>query len=347
MKPRDLGFVVAAVLNAATAGAAERDVGRLPRAEFDVIPPGERIMGMRGDMTVWQTACRIGPTPQARRRIVDIAVQEWLVMGSQIVDFTQVETHLIPPGLIPQSLNPALEQPRLGVRFPRIGIPDSDFRDDATIGGYWSATPEGRRIVAEQNRAWNAPGGDAVGWVEPWSAAFISWVMCEAGLGDPEHFRRSAAHITYIDQAIRARDGMASDAAYVAYDAGEAPMNPGDLLCNSRDGTPYENLAQARESFGVAAASHCDVVVKLDEREVLVIGGNVQSSVSLTIVPLRRDGAHYLRPVAQSDIPGARRVFAHLKLRADPIERNAIDNSPAIRALARTCMICAQASRGR
>jgi hypothetical protein len=73
----------------------------------------------------------------------------------------------------------------------------------------------------------------------------------------------------------------------------------------------------------------------MEERNsrVLVIGGNVLSSVSLTIEPLRRDGARYLRPVEESDIAGAQRIFAHLKLRAGPIEPNALDNSPSIRAL--------------
>ncbi len=185
-------------------------------------------------------------------------------------------------------------------------------------------------IVAEQNRAWNAPGGNAVSWVEPWSAAFISWVMCEAGLGDPAQFERSASHITYIDQAILARDGMAPGAGYVAYDAGEAPIVPGDLLCNSSADTQYRNLAEARQALGMDAATHCDVVVRMDGRNgrVLVIGGNVLSSVSLTIVPLRRDGTRYPRPVEESDIPGAHRVFAHLRLQADPIEDDALDNSP-------------------
>ena len=294
-------------------------------------------MGTRGDITVFQTACRIGPVANARRRIVDIAVQEWVATGFQTVDATVAETRLIPPGITPDILNPVLRQPRIVLEYPRLGIQDFDPRADETIAGYWSATPQGPRVIAGQNRAWKAPGGDSVSWVEPWSAAFISWVMCEAGLGDPAQFERSAAHITYINQAIRARDGMAPEAAYVAYDAGEALLNPGDLLCNSRAGTQYRNLSEAREAFGIPAATHCDVVVRLDQRNrrVLLVGGNVLSSVSLTILPLRQDGARYMRPVLQSEIEGARRIFAHLKLRADPIEPNALDNSPSIRALTR------------
>lgn len=322
---------------AGSASQAQEIVGRLPRSQFDVIPPAERVMGARGNITVWQTACRAGPAAQSRRRIVDIAVQEWIAMGFQTVDASPVETRLLPSGLVPDAFNPVLHAPRIELHYPRLGIQDMDPRDDDTIAGYWSATPEGPGVVAGQNLAWNGPGGDAVSWVEPWSAAFISWVMCEAGLGDPAQFARSSAHITYIDQAIRARDGTAPDAAYVAYDPGEAPINPGDLLCNSRAGTEYHNLAEARAALGMDAATHCDVVVSLDQRKgrMFVIGGNVASCVSLTILPMTLDRARYPRPTVQTDIEGARRIFAHLKLRADPIEPNALDNSPSIRALAK------------
>ncbi len=75
-------------------------------------------MGMRGDITVLQTACRIGTAAQSRRRIVDIAVQEWVAMGLQTVDATNVETRLLPPGLVEGNLNPVLREPRLRATLP-------------------------------------------------------------------------------------------------------------------------------------------------------------------------------------------------------------------------------------
>ena len=87
---------------AAPASAMER----LPRAQFDVIAPSSRIIGTRGDMRVYQGACRVGPTHWARRRIVDIAVQEWGVFGFQIIDATKAQTRVLPDGLIPDAVNP-------------------------------------------------------------------------------------------------------------------------------------------------------------------------------------------------------------------------------------------------
>jgi hypothetical protein len=317
----------------ATASHAQTTFERLPREKFDVIAPTERVQGERGTMRVYQIACRIGPTNWARRRIVDVAVQEWAYFGMQTVDATHIEKRVLPPGLVPDALNPELAQPRIVRQYPRLGTLEYDPRMDVTIGGYWSATPEGPRALARQNSAWNGPGGNALYWIEPWSAAFVSWVMCEAGLGDMAQFRRSSAHRDYIDQAIRARDGNAPDAAYAAYDAGEAPIAPGDLLCNSRAGTDYRSLADRRENPVNNALTHCDIVVKVEAARVLVIGGNVDQSVSLTVLPLRKDEKPYPHPLDQSVIDGARTIFAHLSLHADPVEPFALDNSPTVKAL--------------
>ena len=117
---------------------------------------------------------------------------------------------------------------------------------------------------------------------------------------------------------------------------GEQRIDPGDLLCRSRDGTDYATLADRRREFGSNGATHCDVVVKMDAREarVLVIGGNVFQSVSLTLLPLTRDRAAFPHPIDKSLVDGAITIFAHLKLKAQGIDANALDNSPAIRVLA-------------
>ena len=106
--------------------------------------------------------------------------------------------------------------------------------------------------MERQNDSWNGPRGIASRWNAPWSAAFVSWVMCEAGLGGTNQFRRAVAHHAYIDQAIRACDGRASQAAFTAYDAGETAIEPGDLLCSSRR-PAYRAIAERRRQMGVGA----------------------------------------------------------------------------------------------
>ena len=315
------------------AAPVHAQTARLPREAFDVIPPSERVSGGRGDMRVVQAACRVGPTDWARRRIVDVAVQEWAFFGFQTVDARPVEAGRLPDGVVPDALNPRRPAPRQARHMLRFGDWENRERVTATVAGYWSATPDGGRVIARQNREWDRTD-QAIDWIQPWSAAFISWVMCEGGLGDMSQFARDISHRVYIDQAIRARDGQAPEAAFVAHDAGETGIQPGDLLCNARGSASYRSLADRRRDTGEYAPLHCDIVVRVDAEAGLfhMIGGNVMNSVTLTILPGVREGDH-LRPLAENDLDGARTMFAHLKLRAPAIELHALDSSPTIRAM--------------
>lgn len=324
---------VTVLIALAAAVPAQAEAGRLPREVFDVIPPSERVEGGRGDLRVIQAACRVGPTDWARRRIVDVAVQEWAFFGFQTLDARPVEAGRLPDGVVPDSQNPRRPAPRQARHMLRFGDWEDDERVTTTVAGYWSATPDAAQVLNTQNREWRRTDRP-IDWVQPWSAAFVSWVMCEAGLGDMAQFARDISHRVYIDQAIRARDGQAPGAAFVAHDAGEAPIQPGDLLCNARGSASYRTLADRRRDTGEYAPLHCDIVVRVEEDAALfhLIGGNVMNSVTLTILPGVSDG-DFLRPLAQDDLDGARTMFAHLKLRSPDIEPNALGAAPSIRAL--------------
>lgn len=317
---------------ALAATPATAQVTRLPRDVLDVIPPESRVEGEPGRMRIVESRCRPGGLPGVRQRIVDVAAGEWGVFGFQTVDATQVQTRRLPDGVVADAANPRLAAPRQARPLSRIGRWESDPATYAIVAGYWSATPDGAEVLSRQNRQWREGVGE-LNWVEPWSAAFVSWTMCESGLDVPELFRRDISHRVYVDQAIRAADGREPDAAYEAHDPGERPLLPGDLLCNSRGRWRYETVADRRPDVGDYAAMHCDVVVRVFEDRVAVIGGNVIQGVTLTLIPLTTDGAAHPRPVGAEDLAGARTLFAHLVLRSDLIPGDALDRTPTVRAL--------------
>jgi hypothetical protein len=83
-------------------------------------------------------------------------------------------------------------------------------------------------------------------------------------------------------------------------------------------------------------------VVKVDRvgARIFAIGGNVGSTVSLKVLAGVHDDRVGLRPV--------NRLFAHLKLRADPIEAEAFDNTPTIKALSERLQgLCPKCARGK
>ena len=301
--------------------AQQEPLDRLPAEQFDAAAPSALVNGPPGQMSVRASACRNLPTREIRRRIVNVAVQEWGFFGFSIVDETIQETER---SLVRNLANSGGSEAWSRRRWWRVD-PVEGARVASTIAGYWAATPKGSWMVDRQNSRWKGPAGLASRWRDPWSAAFVSWVMCEGGLGSSSQFRRSIAHHVYVDQAIRARDAGSSQSGFTAYDVGETVVGPGDLLCSSRRGS-YGTIAQRRRHLGVGARMHCDVVVKLepDRKRILAIGGNVRGTVSLKLLPAALRGG---------SLAPTREVFAHLRLRADAIEDDALDSSPTAQAL--------------
>lgn len=340
MATRTTFSIVLAVLllPAAIHGAAAQPIApfdRLPSHVLDVTPPSERVVGPPGSMSALTATCRTLPLAAVRQRIVELAVQEWGFFGFPIVQYDADDDDPRRAGGRAGGDGSRRGGPGEGRgRGPnRIGTPEA-ARTAASIAGYWAVTPGGAWILESQNVHWREAISGVTRWRFPWSAAFISWVMCEGGLGAGDVFQRAIAHHTYIDQAIRARDGSAARAAYVAFDAGEAPVAPGDMLCTSRRPL-FRTLTDRRAQMGQGARTHCDIVVRVDEAagRILAIGGNVRGVVGLKVLPAARTPAG-LQPALPEYMTSSRPVFAHLRLRGEPPATDVFAGSPTLRALA-------------
>lgn len=295
---------------------AQVPMDRLPRKVLSVTPPSARVEGNPGSLRIVQRGCTAQPMTEIRQRIVNIATQEWAYFGFSVED--------------PAPMDPQLMRLPIERRWPAFTAAEAE-RLATSIAGYWAAAPDTDWLLQRQNERWQREGLTAR-WRDAWSAVFISWVMCEAGIADPSQFQRAIAHHSYIDQAIRAQDGHSDDALFVAHALGEQPLIPGDLLC--RGSRPaYRSLDERRRQLGEGARTHCDIVVKVDAQaeEVLTIGGNVRGSVRMKRLPAQRSAkGHWY-----ADNDRGRPLFAHLALRAAPIDATALDHSPTWLAL--TC----------
>ncbi len=125
----------------------------------------------------------------------------------------------------------------------------------------------------------------------PWSAAFVSWLARQAGLG-PDEFVFSEAHADYAGAAWQARadeaQGRANPFALRACDLARTPPRIGDLVCHARsdaeglaDFAGLGRILATRRTGGTALPMHCDVVVSVDAKGFDAIGGNVLQSVTL------------------------------------------------------------------
>ncbi len=147
---------------------------------------------------------------------------------------------------------------------------------------------EGDSRTMDRLRSYWKDGANITDWSdqrminEPWSSAFISWVMKKGGAG--EQFPKTASHSRYIRLAVRNRKQNNSN-LFKAYkvDEPEAKVERGDLVCYARQsGVDYDTTTSYQ--------SHCDLVTNIVSGNAITIGGNVKDSVSKTIVPLTSDG---------------------------------------------------------
>ena len=198
-------------------------------------------------------ACAIQPTVHrppvdpalVKGNILRLADAEWNAFGGQVV---------------------YLENGR--ERIDPVGIWEDERRGSTRIGDYWRSV----------NEDWSGYDCD-----KPWSAAFISWLMLEAGV-PPELFTPSGLHADYL-RAIAASE-QESTARFALRDAKLFSPRPGDLICATRAGASIP----AYDEIPDGTTMHCDLVVFNEGGRLESIGGNVRNSVSKTVRQVGPDG---------------------------------------------------------
>lgn len=134
------------------------------------------------------------------------------------------------------------------------------------------------------------PGLGCRGFVidNPWSAAFVSWVMQRAGVPG---FGSSGGHYDYV-RAARTNPG--GSPYQFLEPTGTAP-GVGDLLCYVRGNRVYghQGLAAAIDGGTTGLAMHCDIVVAANpggDGKAYLVGGNVQQAVTMRVLNLNASG---------------------------------------------------------
>ena len=154
-------------------------------------------------------------------------------------------------------------------------IKETDPRLRQTLQDYWK-TGTGASFSQDQL------GNPAFQKANPWSAAFISWLMKTAGAGDA--FKYGSYHAAYTRAAIDNR--LANNRnPFKAYRISEVAPRAGDLVCRRRagSGATYDNVRPPMKT-------HCDIVTEVRPRSVVTVGGNVSDSVAQKILPTDANG---------------------------------------------------------
>jgi hypothetical protein len=142
-------------------------------------------------------------------------------------------------------------------------------------------------------RAVGKPGLTGMDCHDPWSAAFISWVMDASGVPAYE-FPRATAHSVYLASLIER--AVLPGRIFIPRRVVDYSPEPGDLICAPRGGArPYSGDGYTSSGMLQGVNTHCDLVVAKSGQRLEVIGGNVRNSVSKTTLELEDNG--HLRPL--------------------------------------------------
>ena len=219
---------------------------------------------------------------EARARLLRLLDGEWREWGGRMLD-----ARIVP------------------VRDNQEGpVAEQDPAAFTKVLAYWSAVGWADEI-ARNKRAFTlgeatactggelAGGGRSTLWgCQPWSAAFVSFVLRATGI-DAAEFPPAAAHWQYIDALILQGDRWGGSATFLAHEIEDYAPAPGDLVCADRSRRPLGSLAARHAELGTGWPMHCDIVAETQPGEIVVIGGNVAQAV--TAVRYATDAAGRLR----------------------------------------------------
>ncbi len=169
---------------------------------------------------------------------------------------------------------------------------DSVFR---RVGDYWTelakSPPYGSWAgYTGKSGVQFSPSGNVISNKnQPWSAAFISFVMSKAGAGSK--FSYSPSHSVYIVKALEAAQKAGTTEVFIARRHKNYAPKPGDLIACERQPAIDPNFDTYKAYVaGGKYEAHCDVVTEVHDKYLMTIGGNVSNSVTRKKWPLDTNG---------------------------------------------------------
>lgn len=174
--------------------------------------------------------------------------------------------------------------------FGRQTVLIENDKESMPLVGKWE--DDGDTWATRVNTYWRSVGKprlDGYDCKQPWSAAFISYIMQTAGLSGAE-FPPADAHWSYI--RYFAQKGNATS-TFRTHKIAEYAPRPGDLICATRGNAGFTPVYDELDTNSVLMGHtklHCDIVTSVHGNMVEAIGGNVRNSVSKTTVTTKPDG---------------------------------------------------------
>ena len=192
---------------------------------------------------------------------------------------------LVKDGVIDDAISDRIENYyRQKERSQPDGRINTVFAIIGTVLGAVAASRNGARQCLQPSAKINRDACRSFVMDVPWSAAFVSYVMVQAGV---PQFTASPGHIHYIRAAWQQRG------PYTLQDPEQTAVAAVDMLCYIRNHPQIEGYQGLRAFLAVGdewLPAHCDIVVAIRGQEAWLVGGNVSNTVAMRKLPLDGQG---------------------------------------------------------
>lgn len=189
-----------------------------------------------------------------KEKLIEVAKEEWEFFGKQEILKYENDNHGNPKPV-----------------YGRIGHRETENGYYQRVGKYWKTGV---------NKSLDGRNDD-----QPWSAAFISYLMKMSEAGT--YFLASSQHSVYIRKSIVARQQNNNAYGFWGYRISEYKPEVGDLICYVReDAVGHIDYDTNSSNY----TSHSDLVVEKEGNILKVIGGNVEDSVTMKHVIIDDNG---------------------------------------------------------
>ena len=279
-----LCMLAASVALLAACASAPKPAPPPPKPQTPVPPPTEP--GLPAQTSAYRVPPMAFPpdTPTASR-IVQIALREHAAWYQPFIDANGRLASRRVSEAERSKLNDGDEPWARVAAYWRDSWTLQEMANSSQPGAYQCQNPYGSGFARSECRAFIVDTA--------WSAAFISYVMAQAGVPG---FRFSPRHIDYIRAAFR------GSGPFAYRDPNATPIAPGDMLCyvrNSPAVAGHGGLSAFLSGAGGGLQSHCDIAVSINGNQVWLVGGNVANMVTMRKLPLDAQGRALLpRPIS-------------------------------------------------
>jgi hypothetical protein len=122
----------------------------------------------------------------------------------------------------------------------------------------------------------------------PWSAAFVSWCVKQAGATKAE-FKFAMGHAVFVNQAIK--NALKGEGVFQGFNISVQKPAVGDIIQHNRGGTKFDfDFARTHTAY----QSHSVIVIEVGQDSeggfAFCIGGNESDSVRRSVVRLNSNG---------------------------------------------------------